>query len=264
MDVGHRGRSWFPLAQESCDCVPLMNDTDRINPALVRRSFVIGTSCTCDSAYARVADPHEIRPAAHVFDGSAAYVTHRRAQTADSADGRSRATNRDTARVLRYLRARACRRRCRLGSNDPSNPVCHRAERPMPRYALVLSTLVQFDFARRFVGAREHAADHHAVRAGRHRFGDIAGISDAAVGDHRHAGALHAFGDMRIAVICGTPTPATMRVVQIDPGPMPTFTPSAPQLTSRVPRRRLRFAADHLHVREILLAHAPRSSTPCA
>src|SRR3569832_2256330 len=33
---------------------------------------------------------------------------------------------------------------------------------------------------------------------------------------------------LEIAVICGTPTPATMRVVQIDPGPMPTLTPSAP------------------------------------
>ncbi len=31
-----------------------------------------------------------------------------------------------------------------------------------------------------------------------------------------------------IAVSCGTPTPATIRVVQIEPGPMPTLTPSAP------------------------------------
>ena len=31
-----------------------------------------------------------------------------------------------------------------------------------------------------------------------------------------------------IAVNCGTPTPATMRVVQMLPGPMPTFTASAP------------------------------------
>ena len=31
-----------------------------------------------------------------------------------------------------------------------------------------------------------------------------------------------------MAVNCGTPTPATMRVVQIDPGPIPTFTASAP------------------------------------
>ena len=31
-----------------------------------------------------------------------------------------------------------------------------------------------------------------------------------------------------IAVICGTPIPATTRVVQIEPGPIPTFTASAP------------------------------------
>ena len=31
-----------------------------------------------------------------------------------------------------------------------------------------------------------------------------------------------------IAVSCGTPTPATIRVVQMLPGPMPTFTASAP------------------------------------
>ena len=30
------------------------------------------------------------------------------------------------------------------------------------------------------------------------------------------------------AVICGTPTPATTRVVQIEPGPIPTLTASAP------------------------------------
>ena len=31
-----------------------------------------------------------------------------------------------------------------------------------------------------------------------------------------------------MAVICGTPTPLITRVVQIDPGPIPTFTASAP------------------------------------
>src|SRR5208282_5107714 len=35
-----------------------------------------------------------------------------------------------------------------------------------------------------------------------------------------------------IAVICGTPTPVTMRVVQIDPGPMPTLIPSTPARTN--------------------------------
>ena len=33
------------------------------------------------------------------------------------------------------------------------------------------------------------------------------------------------------AVICGIPTPATTRVVQIEPGPMPTLTASAPAST---------------------------------
>ena len=35
-----------------------------------------------------------------------------------------------------------------------------------------------------------------------------------------------------IAVNCGTPTPATMRVVQIEPGPMPTLMASAPRSIS--------------------------------
>ena len=35
-----------------------------------------------------------------------------------------------------------------------------------------------------------------------------------------------------IAVTCGTPTPATTRVVQIEPGPIPTLTASTPASTS--------------------------------
>ncbi len=35
-----------------------------------------------------------------------------------------------------------------------------------------------------------------------------------------------------MAMIWGTPTPATMRVVQIEPGPMPTLTAWAPASTS--------------------------------
>ena len=41
-----------------------------------------------------------------------------------------------------------------------------------------------------------------------------------------------AFAASWIAEICGTPTPATMRVVQIEPGPTPTLMPSAPASTS--------------------------------
>ena len=39
---------------------------------------------------------------------------------------------------------------------------------------------------------------------------------------------------LKIAVICGIPIPAIIRVVQIDPGPIPTFTPSTPALASSV------------------------------
>jgi hypothetical protein len=37
-----------------------------------------------------------------------------------------------------------------------------------------------------------------------------------------------AFEQFQMAVTCGTPTPETTRVVQIEPGPIPTFTASAP------------------------------------
>ena len=36
------------------------------------------------------------------------------------------------------------------------------------------------------------------------------------------------FTTAETAESCGTPTPATTRVVQIEPGPMPTLSPSAP------------------------------------
>ena len=48
-------------------------------------------------------------------------------------------------------------------------------------------------------------------------------------------GVLDAFAastQSMIAVSCGTPTPATIRVVQIEPGPMPTLMASAPQSIS--------------------------------
>ncbi len=35
-----------------------------------------------------------------------------------------------------------------------------------------------------------------------------------------------------MAVTCGTPTPVTTRVVQMEPGPMPTLTASTPRSTS--------------------------------
>ena len=53
------------------------------------------------------------------------------------------------------------------------------------------------------------------------RLGDVAGVADAAVGDDRHAVGCAARAHSAIAVICGTPSPETMRVVQIDPARCP-------------------------------------------
>ena len=41
-----------------------------------------------------------------------------------------------------------------------------------------------------------------------------------------------AFAALYTAVSCGMPTPQTTRVVQIEPGPMPTFTACAPAFAS--------------------------------
>ena len=59
---------------------------------------------------------------------------------------------------------------------------------------------------------------------------DVAGVADAAVGRMTGMAAARRrlFMALKMAVICGTPTPEMMRVVQIDPGPIPTFTASAP------------------------------------
>ena len=73
----------------------------------------------------------------------------------------------------------------------------HGAERAHAAIRLVRRALVQLDFARRLLGAGEQAADHHAVRAGDDRLGDVAGEADAAVGDQRHAGAFERRGDVR-------------------------------------------------------------------
>ena len=65
-----------------------------------------------------------------------------------------------------------------------------------------------------------------------------------------------------IAVICGTPTPATTRVVQIDPGPTPTFTASAPALMSAcAPARVATFPPITCVVGENFLMRAIASNT---
>src|SRR6185312_8531051 len=69
---------------------------------------------------------------------------------------------------------------------------------------------------------------------------------------------LSAVATMSIAEICGTPTPATTRVVQIEPGPTPTLTASTPASRSARGVTGDDIAGNELHLR-IMLLH-PRSA----
>ena len=65
-------------------------------------------------------------------------------------------------------------------------------------------------------------------------------------------------------MICGTPTPATIRVVQIEPGPMPTLTPSAPWSTSAfAPAAVAMLPPITCTCGKRFFTQATRSSTPC-
>src|SRR5438876_8083086 len=66
-----------------------------------------------------------------------------------------------------------------------------------------------------------------------------------------------------MAVICGTPIPVTTRVVQIDPGPTPTFTASTPRSTSaRAPASVAMLPATSCAPGKASRKHATVSSTP--
>jgi hypothetical protein len=74
---------------------------------------------------------------------------------------------------------------------------------------------------------------------------------------------LSASATLDTAVICGTPTPATMRVVQIEPGPMPTLTASAPAATrSSAPAGVTMLPAMSCSSGQRALSFATISSTP--
>src|ERR1043165_4523676 len=81
----------------------------------------------------------------------------------------------------------------------------HGADRAHTAIRLERAALVEDRLARRFVGAGEKRADHHAVRAGGDGLGHVAGELDAAVADERHvvllrgARAVEDRGDLRDA-----------------------------------------------------------------
>ena len=72
----------------------------------------------------------------------------------------------------------------------------HGAERTHATVGLVRTALINLDLAGRLVGPGQQAADHHAVRAGGERLDDIAGVTDATVGDNADVAALERGGDV--------------------------------------------------------------------
>ena len=72
-----------------------------------------------------------------------------------------------------------------------------------------------------------------------------------------------------MAVSCGTPTPAIIRVVQIEPGPMPTLMASAPaSISALAPSAVAMLPATTCTAFEVRLMRVTASSTrlewPCA
>ena len=145
-------------------------------------------------------DPHKARLAAHGLDVRAARVTHGRAQTAHKLmnDGRGRPLVGHAALDAlghQFLGALARILKIAIGGTLPGRHGAQRAHSPI---GFIRATLVQLDFPRRLFRAGKQGAHHHRMRSRRHRFGQIAGKTHAAIGDHRHVAVLqrrHRLGD---------------------------------------------------------------------
>src|SRR5260370_6739254 len=150
-------------------------------------------------ANAGAGDAYELWTRAHFFDAAAARVSHGGAQaprqlvqngdeTPLVGDAPLDAFRHELFKFRRRVLEITIAGTMRLG---------HCAQRPHAAIRLVGATLLELHVAGRFLGAGEHAADHHAVRAGRQDLGDIARVPNSAVPDDRHPGALQRLGNPR-------------------------------------------------------------------
>ena len=126
--------------------------------------------------HAGVADADEARFFPHFREVAAAGVAHAGAQAAHQLfdDGGNRAFVRHAAfdafrhEFFRFLSALEV---------AVGGARAHRAERAHAAVGFVGAAFVKFDFARRFFGTGEQAADHDGMRAGSDGFGDVAGVA---------------------------------------------------------------------------------------
>ena len=113
-------------------------------------------------------------------------------------------------------------------------PRAHGADRSHASIFLERAALIEDQLAGAFIRAREQVAGHHGAGPHRERLHDIPEVRmppSAITGMSRFAAAA---AHSAIDEIIGMPMPATMRVVQIDPAPMPTFTASTPIAIKRL------------------------------
>src|SRR5438105_4223766 len=138
-------------------------------------------------AQARGGDAHELR-LLHVLDRRGSAVAHRLPQASDKLmqDRRdcalvSHASLDPLGNELRHVLDVA------LEVPVTRRTACaHRPERTHASVLLEAFALMQYDFAGTLVRSGEQRAGHDRVRAGRNRFGDVAGGGHPAVGDQRN------------------------------------------------------------------------------
>src|SRR5699024_3536727 len=104
----------------------------------------------------------------------------------------------------------------------------HRAERAHPAVDLELLAVHEDLLPRGLRAPGEQGAEHARRGAGRDRLGHVARVLHPAVGDHRHPGPVRDRGGLEDRGDLRGPDTGDHRVVQMDPGPIPTLMASAP------------------------------------
>ena len=129
-----------------------------------------------------------------VGDGPGAAVAHGRAQPADQLaghGGQRAAVGHLALDALRHqlvLAQHVVLEVAVLGVGAAALPVPHRAERAHAPVQLVLLAVDEDHLARALLAAGQQAAQHDGVGARGDGLGDVAGVLQAAVADHRHPG----------------------------------------------------------------------------